>query len=455
MTEENYNYRTSQTLLRNQFPGKGKWKIPVIPKFQPKDGDFSDLLLIGFDKTNLEDQNHLDRMVHFFLYDYRFERVWKNPEADIERLSRYRAVLSPDFSMYLEMAPVMQMYNVFRNRWCGAYWASKGIRVIPTVNWGDESTFDFCFDGIEKGSVVAVSTYMASEHDHRKDQKEWFMAGYNEMLRRIEPEKIICYNTPFPQMQGDIVHVDYERSSWRYMDYDRKAISHKDLDCYKIGGANHTFCDTMDAYMIGKGGGSAYGGDWKPNPNKPNEVILQGPPDSIQQYFLPFKNGGYWVKVKYGKDGWAVRIRHETKHNPNQDHTNPHDHNIDYDPSHRPIYVKPQINYPADQYPDGAPEFKSFPKEVISKMFFQYNEEEMRFKTISEFKSSLLRGGEIVIEWNKQLYGFFYNGTAFYITFPDGEKSYYETSDEVLERYIGNDRLRDIITQATVLDRAL
>lgn len=103
MTEENYNYRTSQTLLRNQFPGKGKWKIPVIPKFQPKDGDFSDLLLIGFDKTNLEDQNHLDRMVHFFLYDYRFERVWKNPEADIERLSRYRAVLSPDFSMYLDL----------------------------------------------------------------------------------------------------------------------------------------------------------------------------------------------------------------------------------------------------------------------------------------------------------------------------------------------------------------
>ena len=33
MTEENYNYRTSQKLLRNQFPGKGKFKIPIIPKF--------------------------------------------------------------------------------------------------------------------------------------------------------------------------------------------------------------------------------------------------------------------------------------------------------------------------------------------------------------------------------------------------------------------------------------
>ena len=63
-------------------------------------------------------------MVHFFLYDDRFERVWKNPDNDIEKVSRYRAALSPDFSMYLEMAPVMQIY--------------------------DESTSDFYFEEIEK-----------------------------------------------------------------------------------------------------------------------------------------------------------------------------------------------------------------------------------------------------------------------------------------------------------------
>ena len=130
MTEENYNCQTSQTLLRSQFPDKGKFKIPIIPKFQERPGDFDDLLLIGFDKTHLEDQNHLDRMVHFFLYDYRFERVWKNPDNDMEKLSRYRAVLSPDFSMYLEMAPVMQLYNVFRNRWCGALSRKKSSATI-------------------------------------------------------------------------------------------------------------------------------------------------------------------------------------------------------------------------------------------------------------------------------------------------------------------------------------
>ena len=52
----------------------------------------------------------------------------------------------------------MQRYNTFRNRWVGAYLTNKGIRVVPTISWGLENTFDFCFNGIEKGSTVAVST---------------------------------------------------------------------------------------------------------------------------------------------------------------------------------------------------------------------------------------------------------------------------------------------------------
>lgn len=63
------------------------------------------MLLIGFDKTSTDAQKHNARMVHFFLYDYRFERVWEKPDTVLEKLRPYRAVLSPDFSMYLEMAP--------------------------------------------------------------------------------------------------------------------------------------------------------------------------------------------------------------------------------------------------------------------------------------------------------------------------------------------------------------
>ena len=56
MTEENFNYRTSQIMLRNQFPGEGPFKIPIIPKTEFSEVEFVDLRLIGFDRTHLEDE---------------------------------------------------------------------------------------------------------------------------------------------------------------------------------------------------------------------------------------------------------------------------------------------------------------------------------------------------------------------------------------------------------------
>ena len=206
MTEENYQYRTSPFFLRNSLNGIGDWKIPVIPKAELLPKDFENLLLIGFDRANKDDTKYCDRMVHFFLYDYKFERVWDKPDQYIERLINYKAGLSPDFSMYLEMNPAIQLYNTFRNRWCGAYFAEKGMKVIPTVNWGAENTFEFCFEGIPKGSTVAVSTYMVSEHDNHADHKEFFLKGYREMLKRIQPEQIIFYHEPFSEMEGDIIY---------------------------------------------------------------------------------------------------------------------------------------------------------------------------------------------------------------------------------------------------------
>lgn len=52
MTEENYLYRTSPLTLRNQFPGMGHWKIPIVPKAHFSDDEFQDLRLIGYDRTN-------------------------------------------------------------------------------------------------------------------------------------------------------------------------------------------------------------------------------------------------------------------------------------------------------------------------------------------------------------------------------------------------------------------
>lgn len=194
MTLENLNYRTNPMFLRNQFNSSNVYGIPDIPKAKFTDEDFKDLRLLVFNQTKSDYGLHNERIVHFFLYDYNFENIWKDTEKYVELLSKYKGVLTPDFSMYTEMPYAVQIYNTFRNRWCGAYMASKGIRVIPTVAWSDSGSFDFCFKGIPKGSVVAVSTYMFHESDHHGAQKELFMEGYNRMLEEIEPSAIICYS---------------------------------------------------------------------------------------------------------------------------------------------------------------------------------------------------------------------------------------------------------------------
>ena len=451
MTEENYEYRTSQLMLRNAFRGDGIWKIPVIPKFRIQEGDFQDLLLIGLDRSKADDEKYQNRMVHFFLYDYKFERVWKQPDLDVEKLSSYRAVLSPDFSMYLEMNPTMQLYNTFRNRWCGAYWASKGIRVIPTINWGDESTFDFCFHGVEKGSTVAVSTYMASEYNNHSDQKEWFMAGYNEMLRRIEPEKIICYNTPFPEMEGDIVFVDYELSSWKYMSYQRK-LENEDLECYKIGGAKLPNCDILEPYRIGKGGGSAYGGAWKPT--KPEDQRFLGKPGSVN---TSTNSKGAVYQTQIGSDGRAVSETHNTDHGYPAHHTNPHTHEVSWEGGYP--HLIPDTSIGKAFYSAGR----------MNKMYSQSNSlEDNRFKSISDFKWCMRQGGEVQFIWNGTTYCCFGKIVA-----PGGvsprmviaqagsvevnikTEKWCDTADELLEYMVGEDRLRDVITQVTVVERTI
>lgn len=454
MTEENYRYRTSQLLLRNQFVGGGAWKIPVIPKAAFDEEEFRDLRLIGFDKTKLEDERHLGRIVHFFLYDYKFERVWKDPDHDIEKLKRYRAVLSPDFSIYVEMHPMMQLYNTFRNRWCGAYFASKGMRVIPTVSWGDESSFAFCFEGIPKGSTVAVSTYMVSEHGNRADQKPFFMKGYEELLRRVEPERILCYHEPFPEMRGNIVPIDYELSSWRHMDDDAYVPSKYakyicGLEPVPPGRElviKRGYVMRDDGCRMGMG--SAHGGKWKPK--KETDKRFLGQPGEVKQTRMP--NGAIFA-TKIGEDGRAIRERHYTDHGKTHKHSDPHDHEIHWDNPDEHPELQAQLNYL-----NSIPEFKYIGGLTMEHItVITSSEEENRFESISDFKECMRYHGEVEFEWK---------GIPYSITHPDGminigeaykpeSEKWCKTADEVLEYVIDGVRLRDIVTEVEVKCRTI
>lgn len=191
--------KNKQRLVRNEFKGTGKYGIPLIKK-QYIDIDKIELLNFTKSKSNVEENNN--KTIHFFTYDWLFDKVYENPEVAFERLDNYYALLTPEFSMYNDMPLARQIDSVFKNRWCGAFWQKQGKLVIPTITWGNNASFEFCFDGIEEGSTVAVSTYM------REDFEKQFMDGYNKMLEIVKPSAIICYGTPFPEMKGKIKSID-------------------------------------------------------------------------------------------------------------------------------------------------------------------------------------------------------------------------------------------------------
>ena len=79
-----------------------------------------------------------------------------------------------------------------------------GIKVIPTISWSDESSFEWCFDGEPVGGIVAVSSVGTQNN---KTAKELFLNGYNEMMKRLEPETVIFYGTIPQECYGNIIKV--------------------------------------------------------------------------------------------------------------------------------------------------------------------------------------------------------------------------------------------------------
>ena len=111
-----------QSLVRNEFlyygQSSGKYDMPIIKK---QDIDVDKIQFLSYTNTKLNDTENLDKTVHFFTYDWKFEKVYQKAQTEVEKLSQYYCLLSPDFSIFTNMPLALQIESVFKNRWCGAY----------------------------------------------------------------------------------------------------------------------------------------------------------------------------------------------------------------------------------------------------------------------------------------------------------------------------------------------
>lgn len=168
----------------------GDFDFPILPQIKV---NFDGLKPVAFPQAKSEKRPR-ESICHFFVNDYAFERLWNNAEKHVDYLSNFKYVCSPDFSLYNDMSLTLQLYNVYRSRALGYYLTTWGMKVIPTVTWGNEKTFDFCFDGLPQNSTLAVSTNGC----FFQEGKEAYTNGFREMCKRLNPFNVLVIGREIP-----------------------------------------------------------------------------------------------------------------------------------------------------------------------------------------------------------------------------------------------------------------
>lgn len=192
MYKQNRDYLKYDLFKNSSFAGR--YNMPVLNATQivPKK-------LIAFnDCFSVSDKNCF---VHFYIDDYQFERLWNFPKRYLDILKEFAGVISPDFSMYLDMPQAQQIWNNYRSKLLASFLQNNGVSVIPNISWSDSNSFDFCFDGIPQNSVVAISTNGCINNY----SSLYFLDGYNEMLKRLKPTKVLVYGKVPKEINSDLI----------------------------------------------------------------------------------------------------------------------------------------------------------------------------------------------------------------------------------------------------------
>lgn len=150
-----------------------------------------------------------DYIARFYYADNKFMSIWREPDKHIDKLSRFKAVVSPDFSLYTDFPRALQILSCYRRQWCGAFWQQEyGLDVIPDVVWGDRESYAYCFDGLPEGGTVAVSTVGVRLNDDWNGKNDnLFLDGYNEMMERLHPTTVLVYGNLIDGLTGNLIRI--------------------------------------------------------------------------------------------------------------------------------------------------------------------------------------------------------------------------------------------------------
>lgn len=185
----------------------GKYDMPLMERYLDHPG------IDTIDFTGSYDRhikNHNKLTVNFYIHDNEFEKVWSRPDKYIEHLKCFHSVIAPDFSMSVGtggMPFAMNLWNKYRNHALAHYLALNGVKVIPNVAIPPEYCYDWIFDGMPQHSVVACCT---NGRIKAKASRIEFCNGFNEMVKRLQPIRVIIVGLIPEELETDIEIINFK-----------------------------------------------------------------------------------------------------------------------------------------------------------------------------------------------------------------------------------------------------
>jgi hypothetical protein len=83
-----------------------------------------------------------------------------------------------------------QISQTYRNRCYSFYLQRQGVKIIPNVRYADPPSYNFCFLGLPKNSVISIGTHGCIKS---RDDQEMHYRGLNETIKQLSPSAIVIY----------------------------------------------------------------------------------------------------------------------------------------------------------------------------------------------------------------------------------------------------------------------
>lgn len=149
--------------------------------------------------SRIDYETDFDKFVAFYENDVNFAEVLTDIDNVIEKVKKFKGVVSPDFSLYVNSPLTAQIANVYRNRTIAYAFQKAGIYVICNIRWGDQRSYTtnflpekFAFLGAPKNTIVSVGTYGCMR---KHVDKLRFREGLRIMIKELKPTHVLVYGS--------------------------------------------------------------------------------------------------------------------------------------------------------------------------------------------------------------------------------------------------------------------